>query len=255
VGAGGLLAESVLSPGLARAARRRPVKPSGKTSISPGEQWIGNKRADYALFIEQADAQHPRTQDAVWQGRQCIAFWVYNEDLGPHANPPGDDKNPRTQAQSSTFMKRGGHYIVDHYMYIKRNNFPIWQSGGWMNLWEKYGKPYAGSPALGWSTHDGENWGFVRGEPPWDTLYECPIRLDSWEKVTFEFVNTDPGPVKVSLNGKMVFYDAAFRNINESDEDGNWMTVPHLYMERDGVVLDGVEIGPVWMYDEVRQLA
>ena len=32
------------------------------------------------------------------------------------------------------------------------------------------------------------------------------------------------------------------------------MTIPHLYMERDNVVANGVRVGPIWMYDIVRQL-
>ena len=84
------LAQSVLPPGLARAA-----------SLSPGETWIGDQLADYQFIIEQADPAHPRTEDAVLAGRNCVAFWVYNEDLGPDAKPPGYDKNPRTQAETS----------------------------------------------------------------------------------------------------------------------------------------------------------
>jgi hypothetical protein len=242
VGAGGILAYSVLPTGLARAA-----------SLAPGETWIGNRRAHYARFLEQEDPAHPRTQDTTWKGRQCIAFWVYNQDLGPDAIPPGDDKNPRAQAESSTFMKRGGHYIIDHFAYIKPGNLPVWQ-GGWLNLWEKYGPPFEGSPPLSVKSHDGQHWGFYQGQAPWGTNFECPITYDSWQQWTFDFVNDDPGPLTVSLNGKVVFSDPAYRNINDSDRDGNWMTVPHLYMERNHIVPDGVQVGPIWMYDVVRQL-
>ena len=249
LGAGGILAQSVLPPGLARAARV-----SGKSALSPGQKWIGDELADYQWILEQSDPAHPRMQDTVWQGRKCIAFWIYNGDLGPNANPPGDDKNPRTQVESEKFMTRGGHYIIDQYIYIKRSNLPIWQ-GGWLKLWQKYGAPYGGSPPLSWDTHDGEHWGFTQGEPPWTTHYKGPIQTDHWERITFDFVNADPGPLKVSLNGKLVFSDSAYRNINDSDKDGNWATMPHLYMERDAVVPDGVKVGPIWMYNEVRRIA
>jgi hypothetical protein len=242
LGAGAILAQSVLPPGLARAA-----------SLSPGETWTGDERADYHFIIEQSDPAHPRTQNVVWQGRKCIAFWIYNTDLGPEANPPDFDANPRTQAESSTFMRRGGHYVIDHFLYVKRQNLPIWQ-GGWFNFWEKYGKPFAGPPPLSVGSHDGQHWGFYRGEPPWNTNYECPIQVDSWQKWTFDFINADPGPLTVKLNDKTVFTDKAYRNINDSDRDGNWCTIPHLYMERDHVVADGVRVGPIWMYNTVRQV-
>lgn len=248
LGAGGIVAQSVVPPGLARAAGR-----SGKESLSPGQQWIGNRRSDYERFLEQSDPAHPRTQNDTWQGRDCIAFWVYNQDLGPNADPPRTEKNPRAQAESATFMLRGGHYVIDHFAYIKRQNLPIWQ-GGWFNFWEKYGKPYEGSPPLSVKSNDGELWGFYRGEAPWNTEFECPITFDSWQQWTFDFVNADPGPLTVSLNGKDVFSDQAYRNINNSDRDGNWMTVPHLYMERNQIVPDGVRIGPIWMYDVVRRI-
>ncbi len=243
LGAGVILAQSVLPPGLARAA-----------SLSPGQTWIGDELADYKWVLEQSDPAHPRTQDVVWQGRKCIAFWIYNQDRGPNANPPGDDKNPRTQAETSTFMKRGGHYIIDHFAYIERKNLPTWGPKGWINFWEKYGKPFGGSPPLSVGSHDGQHWGFFRGEPPWTVHYEAPIKFDSWQQWTFNFVNADPGKLTVSLNGQAVFSDPAFRCINDSEKDGNWMTIPHLYMERDNVVANGVRVGPIWMYDIVRQL-
>ena len=84
--------------------------------------------------------------------------------------------------------------------------------------------------------------------------YEAPIKFDSWQQWTFNFINADPGKLTVPLNGKTVFSDPAYRSINDSEKDGNWMTMPHLYMERDDVVADGVRIGPIWMYDIVRQL-
>jgi hypothetical protein len=222
-------------------------------SLSPGEVWVGNRVADYALILAQDDPAKPRVQDADWQGRKCLAFWVYNEDRGPNANPPGDDKNPRAQAESSTFMKRGGHYLIDHYIYVKTGNLPTW-SGGWFNFWEKYGKPYGGPPPLSFGSHDGQQWEWTRGEDPWDVLYQEPIGFDRWECVSFDFVNADPGPVTMYRNGVPVVQFDSFRVINDSDQDGNWMTVPHLYMERDGVVPDGQRVGPVWMYDVVRQL-
>ena len=249
LGAGGILAQSALPPGLARAAG-----PVGTAALSPGQTWTGDELADYSLIIEQADPQHPRTQNTVWQGRECIAFWIYNQDLGPNANPPGDDPNPRTQLESAKFLTLGGHYIIDQYIYIKRDNLPIWQ-GGWLKFWQKYGKPFGGSPALSWGTHDGETWGFFQGEPPWQTHYEGPIHPETWEQITFDFVNADPGPLTVSLNGKAIFRSSAYRNINDSDRDGPWATMSQLYMERDAVVPDGVRIGPIWMYNVVHQIA
>ncbi len=223
--------------------------------LSPGQTWAGDQIADYQFIIEQADAKNPRTQNTVFSGRTCVAFWLYNEDRGPNATPPGDDKNPRTQAESSRFIKRGGHYVVDHYVYLRRRNLPSWGPKGWMNFWQKYGAPHAGSPPLSVGSHDGVNWGFWRGEPPWDAIYTCPIKFDSWQKWTFDFVNADPGPLTVKLNGKTVFSDPRFRVINNSDRNGDWCTVAHIYMERDKVVGDGVRVGPIWMYNEVQQLS
>ncbi len=127
--------------------------------------------------------------------------------------------------------------------------------GGWFEFWEKYGEPFAGSPPLSITSHDGERWGFRRGEPPWNINYQTPIQFESWQQWTFDFVNADPGKLTVSLNGKTVFSDPAYPCINNSDKDGNWCTVSHLYMERNEIVPDGVKIGPIWMYDRVRQIA
>lgn len=224
-------------------------------SLAPGETWVGNRISDYASTIEQPDPDHARIQNANWDGRDCLAYWLYNDDLGPDSTPPSDDPNPRSQAESSTFMRRDGHYIIDHYMWMKRENFPTWSTDGWFNLWEKYGKPFGGPPPLAWGTHDGVHWEFRRGEDPWNVNYQEPIFWNSWEQITFDFVNSESGKLVVSRNGVPVFEDSAYPCINNSDRDGNWMTVPHLYMERDNVVPNGHRIGPVWMYDVVRQIS
>jgi hypothetical protein len=249
VGAGGILAQSVLPAGLARAASG-----SGAPTLSPGQTWVGDDRADYQFIFEQEDPQHPRTQNTTWQGRKCIAFWIYNQDLGPNAHPPADDANPRTQAESARFMQRGGHYIIDQHVYLKRNNLPIWEDG-WFNFWEKYGAPHEGSPPLAVTTHDGVTWGFYRGEHPWNTNYEGPIKFDSWQQWTFDFINADSGPLTVSLNGKTVFTDPAYHNINNADRNGPWASISQLYMQRNAIVPDGVRIGPIWMYNVVHRIA
>ena len=224
--------------------------------MNPGDTWVGNKRADYQYILEQDDPANPRTRDVTWQGRDCIAFWLYNEDRGPNANPPGDDTNPRTQAESSRFMERGGRYIIDHYTYMRRETFPTWS---W-RLVQPVGKvrirctPAPRHPSS-YGSHDGEHLDFTMGEAPWDVNYRAPIQFDQWDQITFDFVNTDPGPLTVSHNGVPVFTNSAYPNINASDKDGPWCNVAHLYMERDGVVPDGVRIGPVWMYNVVRQVA
>lgn len=229
--------------------------------LNPGDYWVGNRIADYPEVIAQAPDRLRDDTDV--DGRDCIAFTLYNEDLGPNASPPGDDVNPRTQLSSSSFMKRDGHYIIDHYLYIRdREQLPIWPSEtGWFGFWEKYGQPYGGPPPLSWGTHDGETWGWYRGEPDWQPVFPLePIAFGRWECVTWDFVNADPGAITVLRNGVVKFQADSFRCINDSDRDGQWKTIPHLYMERttptnQACAPDGVKIGPIRTYTCVRQLS